>query len=210
MGNEATLWKLGKDYPELWLFVALDMCMKTNCWFNRNRLPPFVSTDRPGGGTIRRFALLVGAAALALALAAPAGATAPTTQVFTQDLTFVDTSICGFPLTVHAEGTFKVKTYVDRNGNVMRKILTSQSRFTETLTANGKSLVSNLPFAVIQDFVRGMEMTVGLQAGFQIPGEGPVYHISGRLVLDLETGELISFSGVQRVELAPFCEFFAN
>jgi hypothetical protein len=26
------------NYPELWLPVPLEVCMKTNCWFNRNRL----------------------------------------------------------------------------------------------------------------------------------------------------------------------------
>ena len=27
-----------ENYSELWLPVLLDICMKTNCWFNRNRL----------------------------------------------------------------------------------------------------------------------------------------------------------------------------
>ena len=27
-----------EDYPELWISVLLEMYMKTNCWFNRNRL----------------------------------------------------------------------------------------------------------------------------------------------------------------------------
>jgi hypothetical protein len=27
-----------KNYPELWLPVPLEVCMKTYCWFNRNRL----------------------------------------------------------------------------------------------------------------------------------------------------------------------------
>jgi hypothetical protein len=156
------------------------------------------------------FLVAVSAVALALALATPAGATAPTTQVFAVDVTFVNTSVCGFPITIHDEGTFKVKTYVDRDGNVTMEILTNESRFTETLTANGKSLVSNVPYAVIADFVRGTRMQVGLQFGYRAPGEGQVFLVSGRFVFDLETGELISFSGVQRGGLAPLCDFLAN
>jgi hypothetical protein len=178
--------------------------MNTNYSFNRYRLLSH----------LRRlmivFVVAVSAVALALSLATAAGATAPTTQVFDVDVTFVNTSLCGFPITIHDEGTFKVKTYVDRDGNVTRTILTNQSRYTETLTANGKSLVSNVPYAVIADFVRGTQMQVGLQVGFHVPGEGPVYFSSGRLVFDLETGELISFSGVERVELAALCDFLAN
>ena len=80
----------------------------------------------------------------------PALAAAPTTEVtVVVDFTHTETALCGFPIVYTENGTFKVKTYYDSAGNPVKLILTNMSRYTETATANGKTLTTNWPAAFI-------------------------------------------------------------
>src|SRR6266540_5949407 len=89
--------------------------------------------------------LLVGVAAIALALAASARAVAPATFVVTVDnFTWTD-DLCGFPVTHVENGTGKVTVFFDQQGNATKAINTDMGRFTITASANGKTLVSNEP-----------------------------------------------------------------
>src|SRR5256885_16235049 len=99
------------EIPELCFPVLLEMCMKTNYWFNRNRILSH----------LRRFMIVfvvaVSAVALALALATPAGAPPPAAQNLPPRGTNVNTSPPGFSLTIPDQGTIKVKTHFDPERN---------------------------------------------------------------------------------------------
>src|SRR6266536_1963211 len=107
------------------------------------------STER--SNLMRKWFLALAFIVLPLAFAAPALAVPPTTEVFVVDNdTSVNTSLCGFPITFTQNGTFKVITYYDSAGNPIKSILTNYKvRFTETATANGKTLLANFPTVYI-------------------------------------------------------------
>jgi hypothetical protein len=52
----------------------------------------------------------------------------PTTeQVTIEDFSFVDTELCGFPVTFTEDGTFKVTTFYDDQGNPIKSILSNSN-----------------------------------------------------------------------------------
>jgi hypothetical protein len=153
--------------------------------------------------------------AVALVVAAPALAVPPTTEVVTiENFTFVDTALCGFPVTFTENGTFKITTFYDDEGNPVRTILTNYNdRYTSSATANGKTLVTNYPLVVITPSEDGTRIELGLRNAYHVPGGGVVLLDAGRVVLDLETGETVFEAGQHQFlegDAEAFCGYFAD
>jgi hypothetical protein len=163
---------------------------------------------------MKRFFLLgLAAFVVVAALAGTALAAKPTTEVFVVDNdTFVNTSLCGFAITFTQNGTFKIITYYDSAGNPVKSILTNyNSRFTETATANGKTLLANFPTVFITSFPSGTTVEAGLRSAYTVPGAGLVLLNAGRVVFD-PSGAVVFEAGQHQVldgDLGAFCAYFA-
>ena len=153
----------------------------------------------------RRLVLAVVCMAAALPPAS-AGAAPPTVEVIPYDsielvapgepLVF-GTNPCPFTVTLHHQGTFVYRTFVDRNGTPIRQLIRS-AHFTETYSANGRSLTT---ISVAPAHLRAAdgELTItatGNQRHVIVPGVGPVLAQAGRFVVDPETGSLTAVFGL--------------
>ena len=131
---------------------------------------------------------------------ATAGAVPPSTEMVPFDeIEVVEAgqgSPCSFSITIHHEGTFITTTFFNRDGVPIRRLLRSGGHFTETYSANGRSLRTVSPVPAHIDLVTGEIVATGNQRHVIVPGVGPVYAQAGRYVLDPSTGEITSFSGL--------------
>jgi hypothetical protein len=151
---------------------------------------------------------------LPLASAATAQAAAPTREVTTQtNLTYVDTDLCGFPITYVENGTYKVTTFYNSQGTPVRTILANQRRYVATATANGKTLLTNYPLVIRTSFEDNTRTELGLLSAYHVPGEGLILINTGRLVLDRATGDAVFSAGPHDVvegNASDFCAYFAG
>lgn len=148
---------------------------------------------------------------LSFASVSPALAAAPTTEVIVIDnISSVDTALCGFPITFTQNGTFKVTTYYDKQGNPVKSILTNYNvRYTETATANGKTLLTNFPAVYITSFPSGAYVQLGLRAAYTVPGAGVVLFDAGRISFD-PSGAVLFEAGQHQLldgSLSAFCSY---
>ena len=164
---------------------------------------------------MRKWFLALALIVLPLMFAAAALAAPPTTEetVVVNDET-VDSDICaefGFDVTFIENGTFKTRTYYDREGNEVQTILTNSSvRFTSIASANGKTLLTNYPLVFI---TRGDgDIRVGLRNAYHVPGAGVVLLDAGKLILEINTGDVIFEAGQHELlngSIDDFCGYFA-
>lgn len=151
---------------------------------------------------------------LPLASAAPAQAIAPTRVVTTQiDLTFVDTDLCGFPITFVENGTYKTTTYYNSQGTPLRTVITNQRRYVATATANGRTLLTNYPLVIRTTFADNTRTELGLLSAYHVPGEGLILINTGKLVIDRATGNTVFAAGQHNIvegNVSAFCGFFAG
>ena len=149
--------------------------------------------------SVRCFVLAAVCAMATLPVAA-AGAVPPSTEVVPFDEIEVvepgQGSPCSFAITIHHQGTFITTTFFGRDGTPIRRLLRSGGHFTETYSANGRSLRTVSPVPVHIDLITGEIVATGNQRHVIVPGIGPVYAQAGRYVLDPSTGEITSFSGL--------------
>jgi hypothetical protein len=164
--------------------------------------------------TPRRFVVAAVCTAAALpvasALAAP-----PTLEVIPYDAIEViapgeplvfGTNPCSFTVTLHHEGTFVYRTFFDRDGTPVRQLIRS-AHFTETYSANGRSLItiSGTPAHLeATDGELGITATGNLRHVI-VPGVGPVFAQAGRFTLDPATGSLIAVYGLNIPAGSEFC-----
>ena len=160
--------------------------------------------------------LVLGSVLLPLVFAAPALAVPPTTEVTAVELgdfASVNTELCEFPIMFDESGSFKVKTFYDAEGNPVRTILTNfNDRYTATATANGKTLSTNYPLAVIT-YGEDLRLELGLRNAYTVPGAGVVLLDAGRVVIDLATGDVIFEAGQHQFlegDADAFCNYFAD
>ena len=144
----------------------------------------------------------------------PALAEQPSTEVTViVDYTYIDSALCGFPIAFTENGTFKIKTYYDSAGNPVKLILTNMSRYTETATANGKTLTSNWPASVHYSLENNTVAQVGTRVAYHVPGTGVVLLETGRVVFDLATGDVLSTAGQHQLldgSAGAFCSYFES
>jgi hypothetical protein len=170
------------------------------------------STDR--SNLMRKWFIALPLIVLPLAFAAPVLAVPPTTEVISIDHSArVNTTLCGFAITFIENGTFKVTTYYDKAGNPVKSILTNYNvRYTETATANGKTLVANYPLVSITSLASGTGVSVGLRANYTVPGAGAVLLDAGRIVFD-PSGAVVFEAGLHQLldgSVSAFCGYFAG
>jgi hypothetical protein len=128
------------------------------------------------------------AAVIALAFAAAATAAEPSVVVTKVDRTSVVPAggVCDFALTIHTEGTRRVTTFYDSNGNVVRTmIVLSDFSITYSNAANGKSIRTVLAGPLIVEPRPDGTVLVTIPGNdglLVLPGEGQIYSDAGRIV----------------------------
>ena len=159
--------------------------------------------------------LMLSSVLLPLVFAAPALAVPPTTEVTVVELgdfASVNTELCGFPIRFDESGSFKVKTFYDAEGNPERTVLTNfNDRYTATATANGKTLSTNYPLAVIT-YGEDLRLELGLRNAYRVPGAGVVLLDAGRVVINLATEDVVFEAGQHQFlegDADAFCNYFA-
>jgi hypothetical protein len=165
---------------------------------------------------MRRWLLAFALIVLPLAFAGPALAVPPTNEVTTiVDSVTVDSDICaefGFDVTFVENGTFKTRTFYDREGNTVKSVLSNfDVRYTSTATANEKTLSTNYPLVFIT--YTDADIRVGLRNAYHVPGEGVVLLDAGRLILDPATGEVTFEAGQHELvegSVEAFCNYFES
>jgi hypothetical protein len=164
---------------------------------------------------MRKWFIALAVIVLPLLFAATALAVPPTNEVTTiVDNVAVDEDICadfGFDVTFVENGTFKTRTFYDREGNEVKTILSNFNvRYTSTATANGKTLSTNYPLVFI---TRGDDdIRVGLRNAYHVPGEGVVLLDAGRLILDA-SGDVTFEAGQHDIvsgSVDAFCGYFES
>jgi hypothetical protein len=143
--------------------------------------------------------LTLALAVAVLASASSVSAATPLRSKVVIDETFVypvgDPNPCPFEVTYRNQGTFFVTTFVDANGNTIRE-LDRGAYFLESYSANGKVISSKSPAMTHVDPTTNTIVGTGNQRHFIVPGLGIVYAQAGRFVIDQNTGETISVSGL--------------
>jgi hypothetical protein len=164
---------------------------------------------------VRRLAIAAACVLAALPVAS-AAARPPTVEVTPFELIEIvapgepllfGTNPCSFTITIHHQGTFVATTFFDQNGTPIRQLVRSAD-FTETYSANGRSLVTKSTAVVtvtIDPATAGFIFTgVGNQRHLTVPGVGLVLAQAGHQVTDGE-GNLISFTGLNIPAGSDFC-----
>jgi hypothetical protein len=158
--------------------------------------------------------VLAGVAAMAFALSSPQAARAdgttppPTTlPVFATEPEFITMPVdvtrelgaCdGFTVIEHVEGTIKISTHFDQDGNLLMGINRIRLRDTFTNSVTGESLsspdVGIDRFTISQD---GSETraSIGLLRHIVVPSEGITFPAMGKIVFNLTTGEVEFVAG---------------
>jgi hypothetical protein len=143
--------------------------------------------------------LIILLAVTVLAPAPAASAAPPVRSTVVLDETFVypvgDPNPCPFEVTYRNQGTFYVTTFFDSDGNAVRE-LDRSAYFLEAYSANGKVISSKSPAMIHLDPATNTIVGTGNQRHFIVPGLGIVYAQAGRFVIDGNTGETLSVSGL--------------
>ena len=123
---------------------------------------------------------------LAIAIAAPAAADAPTRTTSVLSFgPFIDEETCAFPLSVSVERTRTTTTFA--NGDVKRHV-----QLLVTTSANGNTLVESDSYNVFVDHANlTLWVITGRFGQFRVDGGGPVVVQSGRILYDLATDTLL-------------------
>jgi hypothetical protein len=163
----------------------------------------------------RRFVVAAACTTAALPVAA-AAATPPVVEVIPYDVTEVvapgellgfDTNPCPFTVTLHHQGTLVYRTFFDRAGTPTRQLVRS-AHFTETYSANGRSLTT-VSVAPAHLAASGGELTAITATGnlrhLIVPGVGPVLAQAGRFTVDPNTGAVTAVYGLNIPPGSEFC-----
>ena len=146
----------------------------------------------------RRWLLVGFVTLLSLATAVPAFATAPEFLTIPVDETFSLGECDGFTVIDHVEGTVKVSTHFDQDGNLVMEIARFSLRHTLTNSVTGKSLFSpdvGIDMFTISEDGSETVAVIGIVRRFVVPGEGIAFAIIGNIVFNLTTGEVQFVAG---------------
>jgi hypothetical protein len=156
------------------------------------------------------------AAMLVGALAATASANTVKISWVTDDFTFSEADTCGFPISWHQYGQYKVADYYDGDGVLFRSIETSgHGRYLISATASGMTLTGVVSAQIILTWSPEGDLlrvrSDGLYVGFTVPGSGIVYLDTGRIDFDgegLGEGEILFEAGPHQLwhgDVEKFC-----
>ena len=85
-------------------------------------------------------------------------------------------------------------------------------RYISTASANGKTLSTNYPLVFIT-YARCADIRVGLRNAYHVPGAGVVLLDAGRLIFDVETGDVVFEAGQHELlngSVDAFCGYFES
>jgi hypothetical protein len=149
---------------------------------------------------------------LGLFAAAPAAADPPeTTIILFDDLTIEDFT-CGFLIVEVFDGTVKITTYVDDEGNPTRVRIAALFQGTLTNPDTSESIRGQQELIIFVDLEESRETWAGLRFRAVFAGAGAVLLDAGRLVFD-ETGEILFEAGPHQVvhnDFAAYCAEFSS
>jgi hypothetical protein len=163
---------------------------------------------------MRQLTVLLGLiGTLALAFAATAGATPPTTETFHDEGSMIDTELCGFAINASFEVDDRITTFYDSAGDPIRVV--ERLTFLGTLTNGDKSVVDNDNWVVVHDLVGGTDIFLGTVFNINVPGEGVVVLDAGRVIFDAETGEILFEGGPHQAlhgegDFEAICDYLAD
>ena len=146
----------------------------------------------------RRLLLVMLMMLLTLTLYTPALAAKPEMITIPVDDTFVFGECAGFLVIEHVEGAIKASFHTDQDGNPVMEIVRFRLRHTFSNSETGASLTSQdvgIDQLTINQDGSGTVAVIGIVARIVVPGEGLVFAHLGRIVFDLETGELLFEAG---------------
>ncbi len=157
--------------------------------------------------------LLLFGVLLALGAASAGAAASTTTIVVNVNDSFTDSELCGFPLDVHVQGSFKHTEFFDTSGTLVKVIETNtDGPFTITITnpANGKTATTeSQTFVVVAtDPVR----VSGIVGNFVLPGTGTILMDVGTVVFD-SNGDILMIGGPHQElmgDVEGFCAAMAD
>lgn len=135
---------------------------------------------------------------ISLTLVTSVFAATPDMVTITVDDTFVLGACDGFEVIEHVEGTIKVSTHLDQDGNFAMEIVRFRLRHTYSNSVTGTSLSTpdvGIDKVTIDDEGSGTVAVIGIVARIVVPGEGLVFAHLGRIVFDLNTGEALFVAG---------------
>ena len=144
---------------------------------------------------MRSITIAAGVAAAALSLGAPAAtAKAPDSNPYSGSF---DCSEAGYDFTMEWEGVEHVtaKERFDDSGELIGFTLHIRFREVDTNTATGKTVVLRGSETETWDLVTGIRTLTGATFIGNQPGAGTFIQDTGRIVIDLDTGEAISIAG---------------
>jgi hypothetical protein len=143
--------------------------------------------------------ILMAAATLAmLGTAAPAHAEplTHTSETFEESGTIDPWFTCdGFHLILTYDVTFRVTEYFNADGDLVRARIYVHGSGTFANSVTGESNTGSSPSIYFDDYVAGTTAIVGRLNHNNLPGEGNVALDAGRIVFDMETGEVIFSAG---------------
>ena len=165
----------------------------------------------------RRLIAAFIAAAIAVGVAGPVLATAPTVEDVAIDVTFTPpllSAACGFDVTRHVAGSLRIRTLFNAAGDFSREL--DAFRLTESLAANGRSLVGRTVQVIAVALRRDGTFTMSVSGSdfrLAVPGSGISFGVVGRLVLllsaDNELIEVVQDVGDARADLGAICAALA-
>ena len=147
---------------------------------------------------------LVGLAATLLMVSAPgiANATGPEIEQFTDSGSFVDTSLCGFPIHVSWQEEGTVYEWFDANGNLV--LIKRHEVFSEVARANGK-VASGVDREKFVNTQKGNYLFTGSWIFF-LP-DGSHIQNAGRIRLTYK-GQILSERGPHPIDEGRLAELF--
>ena len=146
----------------------------------------------------RRLLLIVLITLLNLSLFTSAFAAKPEFITIPVDDTFVIGECDGFSVIEHVQGQVKFSAHFDKNRNFVMEIARFSLRHTYSNSETGAALSSpdvGIDMTVINQDGSGTVAVIGIVARIVLPGEGPVFVHLGKIVFDVNTGDVLFEAG---------------
>jgi hypothetical protein len=163
---------------------------------------------------LRIMAVVLAALGLGLFGAAPAAADPPTTTILLFDDLTIQDRTCGFLIVEVFDGTVRITTFVDDQGNPTRIRISALFQGTLTNPTTGESIRGQQELIIFLDVEQPTQETwAGLRFRAVFPGAGAVLLDAGRLVFDAETGGVFFEAGKHQVfheDFEAYCAQFSS
>jgi hypothetical protein len=144
-----------------------------------------------------------------LAFAAPALAVSPEFHPFHLEGTQLVANCDGFDVIVNYQIDGLYTGFYDKQGNLVREQIQFRGTGELVNTVTGKTETGSSPAMEIVDYKRGTDTTVGLIFHNNIPGQGIVALAAGRIIFNLDTGEVVFEGGPHDIDQIDWCSMVA-